>query len=219
MSSEFVRPDANEDEDEKSLIASINDFRESMQNATLKTQERTEEAQEGDKVKIEKARAFAEQTGVDRAICTILRELWHIPPSFEGETLELYRGGETALPGVYCIEQSADDHVTRLYYFDYDDTAYSVSFRYNPAHRKNLRPEAGRVMLKARDDVMCSISIRQIDGLSPSVWVPHEIDHLVVGAWVRHLVEIEEMIKAQRGRFWVRFTSELIQQQAEGLPE
>jgi len=208
------RPDA----DAESLIASIADFRESMHNATQKMLDETEEALESDKIKIEKARQLAEQTGVHRAICTMLRELWHVPPSPEGETPEPYHGGDTPLRDVYCVENKADD-VTKLYYFTFNGTPYSVSFRYDAAHQRNFKPEAGRVVLQAGGKVLCSMSIRQTDGLSASVWVPHEIERLVIGAWVRHVVEIEEMIKAQRERFWVRFNSEFIHQQADGLPD
>jgi hypothetical protein len=202
---------------EQALIASINNFRQSMQRALQSALDSADPSLLTDLTKIEKAQRFADETGVHKAVCIALQELWHIPPGAEDKNPIAHADGSDPLWTASCREEAAAANRIRTYKFEFNKTLYTMLFRFNYARLRNLKPTSGTIELLADSDLVLVMSVCQAEGLSTHSWEPHEIKRLHIGPWVWHFVEIETFVRAQRGSRWARQSSDAIHRQAADI--
>jgi hypothetical protein len=197
---------------EKVLIEEIKKFRATMRGVATEMKVEDEAAVADDKQKIAKATEFARQTGVDKALCVILGEIWHYPTWSQREDFgEHSKIDLNDISGNVTKTERGD---VKLINFGYNEQKFSIVLEHGYYHDGSPR---GHITLTVSERPVFSMSVVQSDGAEYYAWNPGEIDRLEIGPWVPQIVEMEEKIEVAREKWYRDLHINLIKDQAAKL--
>ncbi|HEX9465538.1 MAG TPA: hypothetical protein VGB82_23295 [Alphaproteobacteria bacterium] len=199
---------------EEMLVENVRRFREAMRLARTQMISEEEAALASAKEKIARATKFARDTGVDGALCAILKGLWHYPSWAKRDDAQNHVW--TDLTDISGGDERKGSDELKTINFAYNGQRYTLLFEHGYYYDHSAH---GRITFKAGDETVFSMSVLPTsDSADYDQWRPWEIDLLKIGPWIGPVVEIEEKLKARLEKWFRDLQADRLRKQAEGLP-
>ncbi len=192
---------------EELLIDHVKEFRRSMSTVSVRLAEEVKEALCDADAKIERAKKFVHETGIDIAICRLVDE-------FEFPLRD--RFAEAGLTGMRT-EGSSYGEGTRLVSFGFAERSYSLRLLTKRGHEDPSRYGSLLFVEDGAEVFALDVAERVDDVFDHLGWDPVKVTLLVIGDWVSRMVELDERFKLARTQQQQAQFTEAVHKQAEGL--
>lgn len=199
------------------LIETVTDFRTKMQ--TIEDRKAAEyEAAIGDaQMRIANAEDFVKRTGLDRSLPMILQETWHWAAwTKRGEKLDLDKkiGFEVIDGGE--MKDGADEK--KVLTFRYAGEVYILFFTQHRSYDDGENNYGAIKLVTIEEEVLILMTVSQRIEAEYSDWRYLQVNALIIGPWVGHIIELDEKIKASDEERVRDYTTDSLLNRAKNLP-
>lgn len=199
------------------LVESVTEFRTRMQAIEDQKAAEYEASLKGAQERIVYSDSFVKRTGLDRALPMILKETWHWAAwSKRGEPPALAK--EIGFEIVDGEDLKDDEDETKALAFRYAGVMLILFFKQHRSYEDVENNYGSIKLVTAEGEVLISISVAQRIGAEYYDWRYVQVDSLIIGPWVGHIVELEETIRAAAEERVRDYTANYTLDRARNLP-
>lgn len=197
---------------EADLLESIKNFRKQQQAV------RETFLQEHDKKlapthdKIERAEKFMKTSGLNKSFLNVIRHTWHWESWSKKESFGKYSAFK-----VSNIEGEKEGLYERYVSFAYNDHKFKFEFKEEKIPESSW--QYADMSLIYDDEKVLQIKCESDLDRDYDDWDYRSVYHLVIGDWVRYIVEMDELIKLHKVKSNREFGESSFLEQAENLPD
>lgn len=199
------------------LIDSVKRFRDEFREISIKASQENDIKTSDARKKIEAADKLVSETGLDKALLTLLKEMWHWPSWSKREDF-----GEYKFVDVDLIDAEEDENekenIKRLK-FEYSGDEHLFEFVEDKSSFDGTK--WGRIILTIGDKQLISLRVyhdferhEEYDD-----WSKLSVDGLQPGEWITHIIEMELNTKLSREKYYAKLERDRLIKQAKGLPD
>lgn len=199
------------------LIDSVKRFRDEFREISKKASEENDATTSDAKKKIEAADRLVSETGLDNALLTLLKEMWHWPSWSQREDFSEYKYLDVNL--INAEEDKTEKEDLKRIKFEYSGNEYLFEFIEDRSYFDGTK--WGRIILTIGDHQLISLRVyHDLDRHGEyDDWSKLSVDGLQPGEWITHIIEMELKTKQSREDYYAKLERDRIIEQAKGLPD
>lgn len=211
LKSESLNPKSSND----MLIDSVKRFREEFREISKKASQENNAKTSDARKRIEAADKLVSETGLDKALLTLLKEMWHWPSWSKREDFGEYKFLDVDLINA---EEDEKENIKRIK-FKYSGDEYLFEFVEDKSSFDGTK--WGRIILTIGDKQLISLRVYHDFDRHEEYddWSKLSVDGLQPGEWITHIIEMELNTKLSREKHYAKLERDRIIEQAKGLPD
>jgi len=199
------------------LIDSVKRFRKEFHEISKKASQENEATISDARKKIEAAETLISQTGLDKALLALLKEMWHWPSWSQRDDFDDYKYLDVNL--ISAVEEQTEKESIKRITFEYSGDEYLFDFFEDNSHFDGTK--WGRIVVSIGETKLISLRVyHDLDSHREyDEWSKLNVDGLLLGEWITHIIEMEENAKLSRENSYEKLERDRVIEQAKGLPE
>ena len=205
-----VEPETSMEED---LLSSIKQFRKQQSSVREKFLKESDEKLAPAHEKIERAENFMSESGLNKSFPNVIIHIWHWASWSKKDSFEDYAAFK-----VSNISGEKDGLREWSTSFDYEGNKFLFSFKEQKSYYED-DSQYSDMTLSFNGEKVLEISCSSDLNREYDQWSYLSVKHLIIGDWVRSIVEMDELVELYDLKASREFGESMFHEQAENLPD
>lgn len=203
---------------EERMAAAIKEMRTAFQQAAKAEEANRSAGVAEEKSKLERARKFVKETGIDRALCRVLAEVWHWPSWSRNNPDDfIEKRNSLSFENISGIEGRADGKETKVVGFRCSGQEYEIRFERYTGYLSDCDTNFGKLYLACNGVCVFGVDVSQKLETEYYQWRAGDVLALQPGEWIGNLVIWEETLESKAKAQSSKYHAENIVQRASKI--
>lgn len=207
------QPVESESSMEEDLLSSIKQFRKQQSSVREKFLKESDDKLAPAHEKIERAESFMSESGLNKSFPNVIKHIWHWASWSKKGSFEDYSAFKVS--NIFGEKDGLREWSTS---FDYEGNKFLFSFEEQKSYYEE-DSQYSDMMLSFNGEKVLEISCSSDLNREDEQWSYLSVKHLIIGDWVRSIVEMDELVELYDLKSSREFGESMSQEQAENLPD